>query len=340
MNTTANTSFKKVVLAASGLVLLSALAARPAASQEVGGLELLERIGSHTGELRTHFAAVPTAAELDARAKLGALLARGSGIQFEGKPLPLGETRTALTSPLDPSASFEVDRVTGNFLFNGGLLKYRKDESTPNLPQDAELAKLAIAQLRRHGLAIDPAQMKIAHVGGLNMAATDGGEKSQIFQKLKTVRFGRTLDGLPVEGDGRIVMHLGEAGAVAGLVFQWPRLEKALVLGDDMLQKPELLRMRALDEIKSMAAKSQRARLTRAELVLYDDGRGVLEPAYHFILERYMDQGERELVMIPYDFYLPATTKPLAFYPHMEVAPIAPVDGTGEGDDQSDKNDD
>jgi len=338
MNTTTFSAFKKVASAACGLALISVLAPRPAASQDkVEGLELLERVGTYQGELHTHFAAVPTAAELGQRAKLGAVLGRGSGISFEGEPLQLSETRTALTSPVDPSASFEVDSTTGNFLFNGGLLKYRKDASTPNLPQDAELPRLALSLLRSHGLAVDPKQMELAHVGGLNMAITDDGEKSQIFQKLKTVRFARTLDGLPVEGDGRIVMHLGEAGALAGVVFQWPRLEKSMLLEPEMLQKPEALRTRALDEIRSMAAKSERARLTRASLVLYDDGKGVLEPAYHFILERYMDQGERELVMIPYDFYLPATTKPLAFYPHMEVAPVAPADGKNEdADEQTD----
>jgi len=130
-----------------------------------------------------------------------------------------------------------------------------------------------------------------------------------------------------VEGDARIVVQLGEKAELAAMVYQWPRLEKSVRLTSDMLQKPDAIRDSAKREIEAMAKKAMDAELTQAELVLYDDGRGVMEPAYHFVLERHFDDGELEPVMIPYDFYVPATVKPVALYPHMEVAPKAPVDG-------------
>jgi len=69
MNTYIYKSLEKMAIATTGLALLTLLGASPAASQDVGGLELLERLGRYEGKLRTHFAAVPTAADLDARAR-------------------------------------------------------------------------------------------------------------------------------------------------------------------------------------------------------------------------------------------------------------------------------
>lgn len=330
-------SLKKMALALSAVALTGVMSLAQAASVE--GLHLLDRIGEHKGELKTYFAARPTDAELSERSKLAFSLARVNGIAFQqDKPVRLGESRTALISSSDASASFEVDAVTGNFLFNGGMLKYRSDANTRDLPQESDAAALAHQLLGKYGLSVDDRQLKIAHIGGLNLAIADGSGKSEIFEKLKTVRFSRVLDGLAVEGDARIVMHLGESGALAGMVYQWPRLEKSMALSSAMLQKPDAVRSSALDEIKAMTAKSARAELTKASLVLYDDGRGVVEPAYHFEITRYFDDGNLEPVMIPYDFYVPAAIRPLAYYPHMEVAPRKPADGSDERPTDADRN--
>lgn len=321
-----NLSLKNITLMLSTLALASTATFSHAA---VEGLELLEKIGTEKMELKTYYATTPTATELGERNKLGSLMGRVNGVAFnQDKPLRLNETRTAFASDAEPSATFEVDSRTGNFLFNGGLLKYRKEISTPNLPQESDLPGIASKALAQFGLRVDPAQMEIAHIGGLNLAIADGSGKSEVFEKLKTIRLGRTLDGLRVEGDARIVMQLGEEGTLAGMVFQWPNIGKAVALGSEHLQKPDAIRESALREIKAMSRKALRAELTRADLVLYDDGQGVMEPAYHFVMERHFDDGELEPVMIPYDFYVPATVKPAAFYPHMEVAPTAPADGS------------
>lgn len=316
---------KKIALAASALVLGGITTF---AHADIKGLELLDRIGREKVELKTYYAATPTATELSARTKIGSQMGRAAGVTFTlDKPLRLTEHRTALISDSEASATFEVDSRTGNFLFNGGLLKYRKDISTPNLPQDSDLPALASKTLERFNLKVDPAETFIAHIGGLNMAIADGSGKSEIFEKLKTIRLGRTLDGLKVEGDARIVVQLGEQAELASMVYQWPRLEKSVRLTNDMLQKPDVIRTSAKREIEAMAKKALSATLTRAELVLFDDGQGVVEPAYYFVLERQMDMGDVEPVMIPYDFYVPATLKPVALFPHMEVAPVKPADG-------------
>lgn len=319
-------TFKKLAFAISGLALASFA---NLSNAEVGGMELLERIGQYKGELHTFYAARPSAEQLAQRNKLADAMARVNGIEFlRDKPLQLTETRSALTSSKDPSASFEVDSLTGNFLFNGGMLKYRGDESTANLPQESDLPALADKALAELGLKVDPAQMTIAHIGGLNMSIADGSGKSEIFEKLKTVRLSRSLDGLPVLGDARIILQLGEEGSVAGMIYQWPEIGKSVRLSSESLQKPETIQDAARREIEAKSRKALKAELTTAELVVYDDGQGVMEPAYHFVVKRYFDDGELEPVMIPYDFYIPATTNPAAFFPDMEVAAKAPADGS------------
>lgn len=328
-------SLKKLVMAVSGCALLSIGSASHAA---VEGLKLLENIGTYRGTLKTYYATKPTASQISERTKLGSTMGSAAGIKFQqDKPLRLSETRTGYVSSSDASASFEVESTTGNFLFNAGLLKYRTESSTPNLPQDIDAGNIATEALRKYGLSVDSSQVKVARVGGLNMAAADGTGKSQIFEKLKTVRFSRNIGDLPVEGDARIVVHLGERGALAGMVYQWAKLEKTVTLSSRMLKKADDIKKDAQAELEAKAAKALRAELTRASLVMYDDGKGVVEPAYHFEMERYFDDGEQEPVMIPYDFYIPATVTPVAFYPHMEVAAVAPQDGKDEskGEDGS-----
>jgi hypothetical protein len=84
----------------------------------------------------------------------------------------------------------------------------------------------------------------------------------------------------------------------------------------------------ALEEIKRVTEKAEKSTLTGAELVLYDDGRGMVEPAYHFTVNRLIDLGESDPAAIPYDFYVPIAKEPRAFYPYMDTALVQPDDNT------------
>ena len=205
--------------------------------------------------------------------------------------------------------------------------KYRGEESTKALPENKAAVKYAYYMLRKYGLEVDPAQLRLAHVGGLNMAVPDGKGGSTIFEKLKTVRFNRVLDGLPVEGSARILVSLGQRAALSGMIYQWPKIGKSVPMDTSQIRKPDSIRFQALKTIEKMSKKAKSARLTRASLVVYDDGRGVAEPAYHFIVERYLDLSDTEPVMIPYDFYVPIAEKPQAYYPHNDVARLEPEQG-------------
>lgn len=325
-----NQTLKRTVIRVSGVLLAHAIMmVEVQAAPTVTGLELLDGVGRYPANLKIYRAIKPSAADLAERLALGKNLGKAAGLDFDSAtPLGLDKTRNALTSKIDPSASFEYDSGTGNFLFNAGMQSYRTDDSTKNLPQDSEVEALAGKWLNELGLRIDPRQLTLAHVGGLNMAAADGNGGSIIYEKLKTVRFSRVLDGLPVEGDGRLVVHLGESAALAGMVYQWPTVGKSSLLDRRQLQDPQTLRDSALKQIHSVTGKAASARLTQARLSLYDDGRGLIEPAYHFVIERYFDYGDREPVMIPYDFYIPVPRQPVALYPHMETALLQPASGS------------
>jgi hypothetical protein len=300
-------------------------------ASSIEGLELLDTIGRYEQELMVYTTAKPTQEDVERLIETSAKLAGAAGIQLSEKMGRLGENRIAFRGEKDPSASFEIDQITGNFIFNSGLNQYREEETTKNLPREGELEGLAFKALEQFGLNADIKQLAIEHVGGLNMGVTDGSGGTLIYEKLKTVRFDRVLGGIPVNGESRLVMHFGQDAALSGLIYQLPTIEQARPLPTDLVEEPEFMKELALEELESMAKKAERSKLTSVELVLYDDGKGVIEPAYHIVLERFIDDGNRDLVMIPYDFYVPVSRKPQAFFPSMEVAAVSPENGSGTG---------
>jgi hypothetical protein len=304
------------------------LQVRPA-GPEIENLGLLERIGAYDRPLYAYQAAAMTVEMRNARMALADRLGARQGLSFRGAARArIEESRISMMHPEDPSAVFEMDERTGNILFNAGLMNMRGENSTPGLPNRGQLADLAMRHLQEAGLPANPQGMEIAHLGGLNMAVPDGNGGSRIFEKLRTVRFNRILDGLRVEGDSRVVAHLGQEGALHGLIYQWPNFQRTMQLEGQMLADPGALRERALGTLRGVSQGAQRARLSSVELVLYDDGRGRMEPAYHVVLERIMPYDEG--VMIPFDFYLPVNNRPQALFPFMERAERQPGDGRDE----------
>jgi len=298
----------------------------------VENIELLQTIGRYEGALRAYRVG-RTPSDLDSRMRdLAERMGGSAEMPFNTDDVArLDQTRMSMRNSEDPSAVFEYDRRTGNFLFNAGLMKMRDDSSTPDLPRQSELAELAQRHLQEFGLDVNTREMNVAHLGGLNMAIPDGNGGSTVFEKLKSVRFERVMDGLPVEGDTRLIVQLGEGGSLAGMVYQWPNFGRGQEISQRLMADPQDMQQQALETVQAMAADTERAWLTAVDLVLYDDGRGFMEPAYHVVLNRMIDLGEGEPAMIPYDFYLPVLSEPRAFFPFMEQAERAPENGEDEG---------
>lgn len=294
----------------------------------IEGLELLEKIGRYEHKLVVYKAEKPTEADIAERLATSERFATMAGIRFNEKPTVVEDTRIALSGVEDASASFEVDQNTGNFLFESGMEKYGKEASTPYLPKDAQLEELALRTLEQFDLGANPNELKVDHIGGLNLSVADGKSEPRIYEKLKTIRFQRVLDGVPVMGDGRLVMHFGERAELSGLIYQLPKIGSARELSPKLVQTPESMQKQAFEELTAMAKKAMRSKLTTVDLVLYDDGLGVMEPAYHVVMERMINLDGKEPTMIPYDFYLPVSSQPIAFFPHMDVSLFVPEEGS------------
>lgn len=228
--------------------------------------------------------------------------------------------RFIFTSVNDPSAVFDIDQKNGSFLLNFGLGKYTAEESTSNLPSVQAAPELARKYLSETGnMPKNSNEMLVAHVGGLDMSVSKEGKSTGAYKKLVTVQFSRKLNGLPVQGPGsRIVMHLGENGNLTGMIRNWPQVEARKIQPAE-LKSDELIRKDIRSQLCALTGHSEKNTDQKSTIVLFDDGRGVIEPAL-FVTAKALYQGpnNREVIEIPVDFYVPLLRKPKAYYPFMQ----------------------
>ncbi len=311
------------------LLLPAVQSAREAAMTEtyIEGLEKLEVIGKYDQKLSVFTAKRPSKEDIEKRLSLAHKLGEQGGIKFSERPQRISETRIALRSAEDPSASFEVDLNTGNFLFNAGLNNYRGEQTTEGLPTKFEIQDLMSKTLEDLGLQVSPKEFDSTQLGGVNMGVHDERGGTMIYEKFKTLRVHRQLNDMLVEGDARMVFQFGEQASVANMVFQWPTITDAKPIPASLIQDATRLQQAALDRLQPMANKAESAKLKSVDLVLYDDGRGVLEPAYHIVMERDIQIGKEDPSMIPYDFYLPISSEPVAFFPDLAKSPEPKAEG-------------
>lgn len=245
----------------------------------------------------------------------------GKSLNFE-KLMDMKNGLMLLRNEEDPSALFEMDTRSGSFLYNGGLKEYKEDGSTPNLIMGKEAESIALQHLDKLGLMPNKRELRLVNIGGLNMAALREDGSTEVYNKLVTVRYNRILSGLNVMGASRIIVHMGTNGKLAGLIFNWgevvdiKKIEPAELLTDKEIK--EILESRLMEAAKD----AEKIIVQKVDLVLYDDGRGQIEPAYHVQANLFYEASYD----IPYDYYIPILKKPLAFYPYMETYDIKPTD--------------
>ncbi|MDD3215385.1 MULTISPECIES: calcium-dependent protein kinase [unclassified Methanoculleus] len=106
----------------------------------------------------------------------------------------------------------------------------------PDLPSDAEAEKIALAFLEKTGMQSPDARVVKIEVNQMQEIWEAGATEPKVsYDVTKAVRFGRSLDGLPVYGDEFAVI-LGDGGGVAGLVKTWREVEPD---GNVSLRSPE-----------------------------------------------------------------------------------------------------
>jgi len=299
-------------------------------------LEVLESVGLKGKELvqgRANYGQNLAPAEVVER---GRELSEKLGKEFDWeRPQRMGRYRMGVRDRKDPSATLEIDRRSGNFLFNRGLAKYRAEEETPGLVKFEQGRERALEHLEKLDLVPDKEQLVDRKVGGLSMAVRLDNGETKIYRKLVTVRFGRRLGGFPVMGDSRIVVHLGTEGELAGMIYQWPEVAVKAV-DPEALRDDRTLKNGIESRLKAGSRGAARAVVQKADLVMYDDGRGIVEPAYHVEARLFYEvpagegaEEERTQYDIPFDFYVPVLKRPRGFYPYMEKAPVQPTDARG-----------
>jgi len=105
----------------------------------------------------------------------------------------------------------------------------------PDLPTNAEAEKIALAFLEKTGMRSSDARVVEIAVNQKHEVWSSGGSEPEAsYDVTIAVRFGRSLDGLPVYGDEFAVI-LGDGGDVVGLVKAWWEVEPA---GDVALRSP------------------------------------------------------------------------------------------------------
>jgi hypothetical protein len=107
----------------------------------------------------------------------------------------------------------------------------------PDLPSDAEAEKVALAFLEKTGMWSPDAQVVKTEVNQKQEIWEAGATEPKVsYDVTKAVRFGRSLDGLPVYGDDEFAAILGDGGEVVGLVKTWREVE---LDGNVSLRSPE-----------------------------------------------------------------------------------------------------
>lgn len=224
----------------------------------------------------------------------------------------------------DKSTILEINSSTGTVLFDQGMGKYQTPTAAANLPVKEKANTLAEQYLKNLGLyPSDPKQMVAYKLGGIMMAAynKNTGAKTEV-QKTVTVRYSRTLAGLPVEGPGsRIIVDLGANGKLEGLVWNWHEVTEKKLASTEVYTQAQIRPM-IQDRIQTFASLKSGVKAiksTKEVLVLYDDGTGTIEPAIRVYAELVFDKGKGETFTSQSDFYVPLVKSPKAAFPAMNI---------------------
>jgi hypothetical protein len=186
----------------------------------------------------------------------------------------------------DVNETFEQDLNNGNFTYNKGMKKYM-GEFAPQLPSSEVAAKVAQEFLAANSLApMQSNQLKVIHIGGVRSnSVPDGKSAGPIVDKLRTVSFGRAVDGIPVFGPGsKIVVKLGDKGEVTGLIRRWRELNvesKKAITPSEINSQQEAEEM-ANRQIVAEYGKAASFKIINLSKAYYDNNGKILQPVYIF----------------------------------------------------------
>lgn len=174
----------------------------------------------------------------------------------------------------DNSAVCQINKTTGDVFFR----KYSKVKgATPNLPKRSNAVNVAKKHLKDLGLWKD--KMTEPIVTTLTKATYDG-QTTTVYEKVRVVTFRRKIGGMMVKGASRAVVMMGQDGEMEGLIVRWMDLETEKVKGK---VAKEQLKDYIKGKFNARQIEGNGIRVKKADLVLYDNGKGVVEPALQIV---------------------------------------------------------
>jgi hypothetical protein len=198
-----------------------------------------------------------------------------------------------------------------------GVAQYLGNRTTPKLLKADKAVERAREYLTKLGFPIQESELAVVHVGGMNQGVFDG-KQSTVYEKFTTVRFGRILDKIPVYGHARIFVQMAEEGKLTKVIRQWTPLEKAAVKSEEIIAADDL-KKRLEQAILGENADAQKVRIGSLELVYYDNGTGIIEPAIRVkgktVHSSTGKDGKSITEEFPYDTVVPLLKTPQLRYP-------------------------
>ena len=178
---------------------------------------------------------------------------------------------------VDNKISCQIDRATGDVFYRNHT---KFQGSAPNLPAKDTAVSLARNYLMELGMF--KKGMAKPHISTLKDAVVNG----PTFEKMRVVTFTRTLDGIPVLGASRAAVMLGANGNLVGLVLRWMDAQPQKVT---KVATPAQLKKIIK---RKMAARKLNVVVKKANLIMFDNGKGTMKPMIHLEGDLITSQGK------------------------------------------------
>ena len=222
------------------------------------------------------------------------------------------------------SSTLDIDSRSGSFSYNTGMDKYYKEATTPNLLGETQALDMAYKHLENLNLIPQKEQLGVITQGGLNMSIKKENGYRENYKKMTSIRIDRQLNGIPVFGKSRIFINMGSNGELANMIYQWDKIIFSKEIISDETITIDDVKKSIYNRLEKEAKNTVKINLNKINLVLFDDGKGIIEPAYHVETQCFYTN-TKGLYDIPLDFYVPILKKPRAFYPFMNKVNLKPI---------------
>lgn len=290
----------------------------------VQNTELLNKINFKSKNLTSYRTNVSLNLNRDSIQKKLKQIEEYTGKKINNREIKESGKNLIIKDSTDSSVYFNMDSHSGSFSYSSSMEEYYKEKTTPNLLNNKKALSMAYKHLESLNLMPKKEQLGKVTQGGLNMAIRKENGDIANYKKMTSVRIDRKLNGIPVLGDSRIFINMGSNGEIENMIYQWNRILSSKKIPYTEIISTDNIKKKIYNRLEKGAKNAVKINLNRLDLVLYDDGKGIIEPAYHVEAQLFY-KNKQDSYNEPFDFYVPLLKNPQAFYPFMDKAPLKPL---------------